>query len=362
MPSRANYQPQIYEYAERIGNLSAEAVGVVNGEKHFPVFPGGIIFKPLTKSKPLSTPLFAYAEVFWSWAINAYFMPVPQYRLAFCKGYEEACEKYYDYGTAVPMAYQEGEHLMNLLEFFRKYPDDKVKIDDYINYCQMFYDYTSILEADFFKEHQDMAEELAMQVLLSILKGDQNYHYENVAFVCDEAGKILRMAPMIDHEFSTYFLFPDSISRRNYWFEELQRSIEGHPVQPEEYAWLPNEMERGLMEKSAVCLHKNLLYIKEHYPAVTKAFLEKLSCFEKDLMEEKELFYVKKGKDYPDHVNSDAYRAGKARYKDHDEEKAALYEAKYGGIGEEINFKLLNSLLICDVRTIAEQMKEILEN
>ncbi len=59
-----NWNPQIYNYAERTGNLKAEAVGVVSGEKHFPVFEGGMVFKPLTKSKPLSTLLFAYAEVF----------------------------------------------------------------------------------------------------------------------------------------------------------------------------------------------------------------------------------------------------------------------------------------------------------
>ena len=47
---------------------------MVSGEKHFPVFEGGMVFKPLTKSKPLSTPLFAYAEVFWSWVIDAYFI------------------------------------------------------------------------------------------------------------------------------------------------------------------------------------------------------------------------------------------------------------------------------------------------
>ena len=33
-----------------------------------------------------------------------------------------------------------------------------------------------------------MAEQLAMQVLISVLKGDQNYHYENVAFLCDKDG------------------------------------------------------------------------------------------------------------------------------------------------------------------------------
>lgn len=102
-------------------------------------------------------------------------MPVPQYRLAFCEGYEAETGKNYDYGTAVPFAYGEGEQLMNLLEFFRKYPDENVKIDDYLNYCQMFYDYTEILESTYFQTHQDLAEELAMQILVSVLKGDQNY-------------------------------------------------------------------------------------------------------------------------------------------------------------------------------------------
>lgn len=81
-----------------------------------------MIFKPLTKSKPFSTPLYAYAEVFWSTIINEYFMPAPRYELAICEGYEAVNEKYLDYGTTVPMAYKEGESLLNLLEFFRKYP------------------------------------------------------------------------------------------------------------------------------------------------------------------------------------------------------------------------------------------------
>ena len=52
-----------------------------------------------------------------------------------------------------------------------------------------------------------------MQVLISVLRGDQNYHYENVTFLCDKDGGIISLAPMIDHEFSTYFMFPDDISR-----------------------------------------------------------------------------------------------------------------------------------------------------
>ena len=69
-PTKLTWIPKVYNYAERTGNLKAEAVGVVSGEKHFPVFEDRMVFKPLTKSKPFSTPLFACAEVFWSWVID----------------------------------------------------------------------------------------------------------------------------------------------------------------------------------------------------------------------------------------------------------------------------------------------------
>ena len=42
------YKVRHYQYKNRIGNLKSEAVGVVSGEKHFPIFPGNMIFKPLT--------------------------------------------------------------------------------------------------------------------------------------------------------------------------------------------------------------------------------------------------------------------------------------------------------------------------
>ena len=84
---------------------------------------------------------------------------------------------------------------------------------------------------------------------VQVVGGDQNYHYENIAFVCDASGQILRLAPMIDHEFSTYFMFPDNIQRHTYWLDELKRSIEGKHVRPEEYKDFSNEKERRLMEK-----------------------------------------------------------------------------------------------------------------
>ena len=43
-------KPANYTDSNRLGNLTAEAVGVIKGEKHFPVFEERIIFKPLTES------------------------------------------------------------------------------------------------------------------------------------------------------------------------------------------------------------------------------------------------------------------------------------------------------------------------
>lgn len=349
-----------YNYTERLYNLKAEAVGVVKGEKHFPVFGGNQIFKPLSKSKPFSTPLFAYAEVFWSNIINKYFMPAPLYQLAFCHGYEEETQKYYDYGTAVPVIYNEDEQLLNLLEFFRKYPDEKVDIDQYENYCMMFYDYTDILEASYFQTHKEMAEQLVMQILVSVLKGDQNYHYENIAFVCGKDGGIRRLAPMIDHEFSTYFIFPENSAQHMYWYSELIRSMEGHEVQEYEYDCLKNPKERQMMEKSAVCLHKNLSYIREHFPEVTRKFLEKLDCLEHDLEENPSAFYVQRNEEYPETANSYAYMAGKARYKDHDEEQAKLLEEKYASREKKVDFQALNLSLVKEIRGIILLLKGIL--
>ena len=114
------------------------------------------------------------------------------------------------------------------------------------------------------------------------------------------------------------------------------------------------------MEKSATCLYRNLIYIKEHYPEVTATFLENVSRLKRDLLQKRESFFIQKAKDYPDYANSDAYLIGKARYKDHDEEKAAAFEKQYGGEGKEISFDLMNCLINYEVQEIIEQMERIL--
>ena len=107
-------------------------------------------------------------------------------------------------------------------------------------------------------------------------------------------------------------------------------------------------------------IFKTLRLIKEHYPEVTATFLENVSRLKRDLLQKRESFFIQKAKDYPDYANSDAYLIGKARYKDHDEEKAAAFEKQYGGEEKEISFDLMNCLINYEVQEIIEQMEKIL--
>ena len=84
-------------YEDRIGNLRSEAHGKVKSMKYFPIYEidnRKMIFKPLSKTKPLLTPFFAYSEVYWSDIIKNYFdEKAPQYSLAISKGIEENAPK-----------------------------------------------------------------------------------------------------------------------------------------------------------------------------------------------------------------------------------------------------------------------------
>ena len=137
--------------------------------------------------------------------------------------------------------------------------------------------------------------------------------------------------------------------------------MEGHEVQDYEYDCLKNPKERQMMEKSAVCLHKNLVYIKEHYPEVTGKFIKKLNCLEHDLEENPSSFYLQENIEYPGTANSYAYMSGKARYKDHDEEKAKLLEEKYSSREKKIDFPVLSVQSVQEIKGIIRLLKVMLE-
>ena len=203
------------ETVEKIGNLKTEAHSQVKSTKYFPIYKYNdkkMIYKPLSKTKPLTTPLFAYSEVYWSYIINKYFDPnTPRYYLAVSQATEKEQPKYYNKGVLVESIAPNNENLINLYDYFIANPDPLVNIKDYVNYCMCNYDYTKILQSNFIKNNKEMGEDLAYQILLSILRQDQNFHYENVNFLSKDNNLIL--TPPIDFEFSTPFLYPDNINK-----------------------------------------------------------------------------------------------------------------------------------------------------
>lgn len=267
------------EYANRAGNLNVEASGVVKSKKHFPYYTsenGRVeIFKPLSKTKPLTTP------------------------------------------------------------------------------CMLFYDYTNIFESSFIQGNVKIGEELAMHVLLSILKGDQNYHYENVAFICDEENNVLRLAPVIDHEFSTMFLFPEDWERNITFFKDLLSSIAGE--EKIEDIKGKDEAERQLLIQSTTNLNRNIHYISSHYPNVTALFLEKLEKFEKDI---DGIHIYDEGYVFP--CNSFSFKIGQARYKNDDEEQAIELEKNMRYY--DIDLTAFEKVLKSEIEKVIKSLRQELEN
>ena len=111
------------------------------------------------------------------------------------------------------------------------------------------------------------------------------------------------------------------------------------------------------MEKSATCIHKNLIYIKEHYPQTTEEFLDKAEKLKTALTEASEDFLIRGNTEYPDYADSSAWLIGKARYKDKDEEKASAYEAELYG---KVDFRDVSISAINEIKAVISQMEEVL--
>lgn len=276
-----------YDIKNKKRNLDIEAQGIVKSTKHFPVFYESNkekIFKPLSKTKPYSTPLFAYSEVYWSYFINKYIdNTTPVYKLAICHGLSNEQEKYYDKGTIVDNVLKEDERLISILEIFKRYPDKEVNINKYINYCEKQYDYEKILRSKFFQENPKLGEDLARQILCSILRRDDNFHYENVNFI-EKNNKIVRIAPMMDMEFSQMFMFPDDIKRHREKFTIYDENMEpdfsyDDDVSFEQncYNFLYKSQGIDVFDPSeSYYLRKNIYTITKLYPKMCKKFLKDL--------------------------------------------------------------------------------------
>ncbi len=300
-------------YKDRNGNLNTVSSGEVKSTKFFPYYyinERKYIFKPLSKTKPFSTPLYGYAEVFWSNVIHNYFdEDTPIYNLAICKGYEDEVENYRDQGTLVPSIVKKDEKLVNLLEFYRENKDEKVDIDKYINYCGVFYDYTLILESDFVSNNKEVGEELARQILYSILRADSNYHYENVSFVY-ENNCFKKVAKPIDHEFSLYFSAPDYPLIHRFQLDSFLKTIDTEEIGLDGF-WPYLGAKKNIF--------KNIDYIVKHYPNVVEEFINKLDLFINDL--ENDRLVIPDNKDYFYPFSTFDHEWGIAKYKEHDEKR-----------------------------------------
>jgi len=289
-----------YDIKDKTRNLKIEASGVVSSTKYFPVFKEldkERIFKPLSKTKPYSTPLFAYSEVYWSELFNDIYKDTPIYQLAICYGLTNEQPKYHNKGTIVDNVLNEGESFINLLELFKKFPDKRVNIDEYINYCEIQYDYSNILKSDFFTIHPKLGEDLAKQILCSILRRDDNFHYENVNFI-EKDGKITRIAPMIDMEFSEMFMFPDNKKLHEEKFSKYDEGMGPLFKYDDDASYDKNYYDFMSMLKSGSIydefdpykfhnLRNNLYTITELYPDMCKQFIKELQTFRKIVLNKK---------------------------------------------------------------------------
>ena len=312
-----------YNYHNRVENLAAEAQGIVKSLKHFPVFLEDgkeKVFKPLSKTKPLSTPYFAYSEVFWSTVLHNYFdSTIPIYHLAICKNIEEENPAKYHHGTIVEKLEKQGASLINLYQLCQENPTTLPDISSYINYCEMFYDYTKILNSEFMKQNPSLAEAIAKQVLCSILRQDQNFHYENVLLF--QSSDKLEAAPMIDHEFSTMFMYLDQPRRNDNLFALSQEALEG--ISDEERQAATTDILRAVAIEKLEVEGNNIDEIIALYPSTAIEFLENLKHFITDFSTTK--FQIE-DPDYLVPFNTDNFLIGQARWKENNERKAKALE------------------------------------
>lgn len=326
---------------EKIGVMVAEAHSKVKSTKEFPLYMidgKKMIYKPLSKTKPLTTPFFAYSEVYWSYIINKYFdSKAPRYYLAETKQEDDIKSKYYNKGVLVESLTPNNEKLINLYDYFNKYPDGKVDIKDYINYCMMNYDYTMILESDFITNNKEIGEGLAYQILLSIIREDQNFHYENINFTFKNNHLLLE--PPIDFEFSTPFLYPDDEKIYEYEQRKYFNSVKIDYEKDEVSEFLKKiALKKGFLLDSKII--RNICLIVKLYPDIVLKFVKNLDRFIEDYD-----ISINDPDNYIGLLNSDYWRVGHALYKDNnlEEYERLKKEISLININKEDIFKRISS-------------------
>lgn len=326
---------------KKIGNLKAEAHSVVKSTKYFPIYMidgKKMIFKPLSKTKPLTTPFFAYSEVYWSYVLNKYFDDkTPRYYLAESNDIEKEQPKYYKKGVLVESLTPNDEKLINLYDYFMKNPDASIDIKDYENYCMVNYDYTKILNSDFIKNNRQIGEKLAYQVLLSILRQDRNFHYENINFY--KNGEKVTLAPPIDFEFSIPFLYPDDKicydNEQQKYINSIKIDFVGNIESSKIKQFL---ISQGLLFISD--LTSNMCLIVKKYPEVVEKFIFNLEKLIEDLPN----IVLSDPDNYIGPLNSDYWEVGHAYFKTKDMKKYEELKSivRLVEINKDLTFKKIN--------------------
>ena len=269
-------------------------VGFLNSKKAYPIFEidnEKYLYKPLSLTKPYVTDISLFGEVYWSFILQKYFdKRIPLARLAYFDNQKlkQKQDCYFNRGTLVKYFLKEDENLIDVIEYFKNHPDNyfesntylKSKIFNYTNYVQEYYDYSYFFETDLIKSNKNLGSTLAYQILLSLLRADQNFHYGNVGFI--EKNKSIHFHPPIDFEFSNIFMYTD-IDSRNYWNYHTYKDYF-----PRDEEW-HNEVDRILKIDELIDLHyvpanqRNLFYIIKNYPNVINYFMKQLDEYKKDI-------------------------------------------------------------------------------
>ena len=391
-------------YDDRSSMFTAVSEGNPPSVKKFPVYKDAkgadLLFKPLSRTKPFCTPLFAYAEVWWSYFINKYFdSATPVYKLAKCKHLEDYQPKSYEQGTLVNSYLKEGQEYISLSDYFKSHPEDMPKcMDGYINYCEKNYDYRELFDTKLFSENDSLGRQLAFKVLVSILIRDQNFHYENNGLIY-ENGQIVSLNPVMDSEFATIFFKADkplvkwgildiydkslnveSIPK----FEEVDSDYLNNPPMEdwvealssvsrcsELYGMIVHEQDRQRVSFEEQCFfmrhyfeaevvmsvqQKNIAFIAGRYPDLCQDFLKCLNSMYDDLENSS---VVIRDENYVGTFSSGDWEVGYAKFKEHDVRKAYKIEKnlrRVSGLPEELKQNLLN-----DTRDSVLALTKVLE-
>lgn len=190
-----------------------------------------------------------------------------------------------------------------------------------------------ILLSNFINKNKFIGEEIAYQILLSILRQDQNFHYENINFIKTEDS--LSVAPPIDFEFSTPFLYPDKEDKYEYEKNKYLNLLKINYEEDEIEKILKKiKLDNNLQLNNT--LVNNICLIVKLYPNIVLKFIKNCETLLKDLPD----INLDDPDNYIDKLNSDYWKIGHALYKENNIKKYTELKNKFKLIEIDKTFTL----------------------